>query len=50
MLKSKLSVLVAAGIAGLAATPALAIDDIFVSGDLHVNLGIEAGGRRFHRR
>lgn len=43
MLKSKFSVLVAAGLAGLAATPALAIDDIFVSGDLHVNLGIEAG-------
>ena len=38
----------AVGLAALGATPALAIDDVFVSGGLHVNLGIEAATGVFY--
>lgn len=44
MTRSKICRMAAAfGLAALTAAPALAVDDVFVSGNLHVNVGVEVG-------
>lgn len=48
MSQSSFSLKMLAGFAALAATPAFAVDDVLVIGDLHVNAGLEAGAGGFY--